>query len=57
MKSIRMHLVQANPVVGDIDGNVAAYDGSDGPRPARPVPICDFFRALYRVGYPPEDLF
>ena len=55
MKSIRMHLVQANPVVGDIDGNVALAMARWAQARAAGADLV-IFSELFIVGYPPEDL-
>lgn len=55
MKSIRMHLVQSNPVVGDIDGNVAIAMAHWSEARAADADLV-VFSELFVVGYPPEDL-
>jgi len=55
MNSLSVHAVQANPVVGDIDGNVAlAIHHWEAARAAGAELVV--FTELFVAGYPPEDL-
>ena len=51
---LKIALAQANPIVGDIDANIAKLRGDAGARRAGADLIV--FPELFVTGYPPEDL-
>ena len=51
---LKIALAQANPIVGDLDANIAKLRAMRAR--ARPAPTSIVFPELFVTGYPPEDL-